>query len=61
MEKNKVFVLRMSEQDLKELRKIAYITERSKSDALRWALHQVAKVIHEQPERFQLVQEIKPI
>ena len=61
MKKNQVFVLRMSERDLKELRIVAQITERSKSDTLRWALHQVAKVIHEQPERIQLVKELNSI
>ena len=61
MKKSEVFVLRMSKKELQELRRVAHLTERSKSDALRWALHQVAKILDEQPERIQLVKEIKPI
>jgi hypothetical protein len=58
MKKDKKFLIRLSEQDLEELRDVSQVTKRSKSDVLRWALHQVAISLHEQPEQIKL---LKPI
>ncbi len=63
MKKNKKFVLRLSEQDLRELRDVSQMTKRSKSEVFRWSLHQVAKVLYERPERNQLLKQanVKPV
>jgi hypothetical protein len=59
MLKNKKFVLRLSEQDLQVLREISRLTERSKSDVFRWALHEVASVICNHPDTLKLLKQVK--
>ena len=62
MKKNKKFVLRLREHDLKALRDVSQFTKRSKSEVFRWSLHQVANVLYERPERMQLLKQanVKP-
>ena len=59
MKKDKVFVLRLSKQDLQTLNNVAQRTKRTKSDAFRWALFFVAQVLEEHPEHT-LVKQIRP-
>lgn len=40
MKKNKVFVLRLSEEDRQTLERLSGMTRRSKSDVFRWALYE---------------------
>lgn len=59
MPKDKVFVLRLSEQDLHALQRVALATKRSKSSVFRWALHEVASAIDEHPEKLRLLEQAK--
>lgn len=59
MKKDKVFVLRLSKQDLQTLNNVALRTKRTKSGAFRWALVLVAQALDEYPEQA-LVKQIKP-
>lgn len=59
MPKDKVFVLRLSEQDLQALQHVALLTKRSKSSVFRWALHEVADAISEHPEKVKLLEQVK--
>lgn len=59
IKKTKVFVMRMSEQDAQELREIAKTIERSQSGVLRYALHEIARVVREHPNKTQLIRSIR--
>jgi hypothetical protein len=59
MTKDKKFVLRLSQQDLKVLRDVSQITKRSKSDVFRWSLHEVASVLDTRPEKLKLLKQVK--
>lgn len=59
MKKNKVFNLRLTEQDEKELQEVASMIRRSKSGTLRFALHEVARVVREYPNKAELIRTIR--
>lgn len=61
MKKNKTFVFRLSNSDLITLNDVSNKINRSKSDTVRWALHQVANSLQKYPEKIQLLKEIKVI
>ena len=58
MTKNKKFVLRLSEKDLEALHDVAQITNRTKSDVFRWALHEVANVLNARPQLIHLLKRV---
>jgi len=57
--KNKVFVMRMSEQEAKELKEVADTIQRSQSGTLRYALHEIARVVREHPDKTKLIRTIR--
>lgn len=57
--KNKVFVMRMSEEDEAELEELSKNIHRSKSGALRYAMRQVARYVREHPNKTQLIRTIR--
>jgi len=59
MIKNKKFILRLSEKDLKALNDVSKITKRSKSDVFRWSLHEVANVIYAHPEKLKVLKQVR--
>ena len=59
MKKDKVFMIRLSEQDAQELNSVAQMIQRSKSGTLRYALHEIARVIQEHPNKTQLIRSIR--
>jgi predicted transcriptional regulator len=59
MKKNKSFIVRMSDKDLQELDAVAQVTQRSKSAVLRWAIHEAAINLQEQPEKTKLLDKAK--
>ena len=58
MQKDKKFILRLSEQDLQALRDVSQMTKRSKSDVFRWALHEVAGVLYNHPDKLKLLKQV---
>lgn len=59
MKKVKVFNLRMTEQDEKELQEVASTIRRSKSGTLRFALHEIARVVRDHPNKAELIRTIR--
>ncbi len=59
MKKDKRFLVRLSQEDDRALKEVAQTIQRSKSDVFRWALHEVRKALLEQPERLQLLKQVK--
>jgi hypothetical protein len=59
MKKDKRFLLRLSRDDLNVLQKVSRTIQRSKSDVFRWALHEVENALDKQPERLQLLKQVK--
>ena len=59
MKKNKMFVMRMSEQEVQELREVARIIQRSQSGVLRYALHEIATAVREHPDKTKLIRTIR--
>lgn len=57
--KNKVFVMRMSEKEEAELKELSQTIKRSKSDALRYALGEIARLVREHPDIAYLIKTIK--
>ena len=59
MKKDKRFLLRLSKEDVRALVDVSRTIQRSKSDVFRWALHEVEKALNEEPERLQLLKQVK--
>ena len=59
MKKDKVFNLRLTEQDEKELQEVANTIRRSKSGTLRFALNEIARVVRESPDKAELIRTIR--
>jgi len=59
MKKDQRFLLRLSKEDARVLHEVAKKISRSKSDAVRWALREVDTALDKQPERLQLLKQVK--
>ena len=59
MKKDKVFNLRLTEQDEKELQEVANTIRRSKSGTLRFALHEIARVVRDHPNKAELIRTMR--
>lgn len=59
MKKNKVIVIRMSEDESRELEKVATTIQRSKSGTIRYALREIARVVREHPDKTKLIKSIQ--
>jgi len=57
--KNKVVIVRMSEQDEAELEQLSKNINRSKSGALRYALREVARAVREHPDKIKLIRTVR--
>lgn len=51
--------MRMSEQEAKELKEVADTIQRSQSGTLRYALHEIARVVREHPDKTKLIRTIR--
>ena len=52
-------MIRLSKQDSQELSDVAKMIQRSKSGTLRFALHEIARVVREHPNKAELVKTIR--
>ncbi len=59
MKKDKRFLLRLSQNDVRALVEVANTLQRSKSDACRWAIHEVLDALHNKPEKLKLLKQVK--
>ena len=59
MKKDIVFMILLSKQDSQELSDVAKMIQRSKSGTLRFALHEIARVVREHPNKAELVKTIR--
>jgi hypothetical protein len=59
MKKDKRFLLRLSKEDDRALHEVAQAIQRTRSDAFRWALHEVRNALNEQPEKLKLLKQVK--